>query len=364
MRAARQWARARWRQVAATGLSAAGFAQIAQMLTLLFAIAAAPAPVAAGEVDEFFARAGLTIVVGYAPGGGYDQAARALARHIGRHVPGKPHVLVRNMPGAGTVVAANHVTNAAPRDGSVIGIYADIMVLARLLEMPGVQFDPRRLGWLGSLASRGTPVFVLRADAPATTIEGLRHREVLVGASGADATAAYSNLLADVLGLRLKVLSGYRGGTAELDLALERGEIHGRTSKDWETLKRQDWLERKLVTVVLQMAVRPHPDLPQVPVALALARSEADRQVMEMVLGTNQFFRAFSTAPGVPGDRLEALRAAFAATVADPEFVADFSKGSPGGPTYAGPRQIEEFMARVHSFPPDVIGRAARFVAP
>lgn len=318
----------------------------------------------ADDSEAFYRKENLTLVVGYAPGGGYDQAARILARHIGKHVPGNPKVLVRNMPGAGTVVAANHVNNFAPRDGSIVGLYADLLVLAPLLDLKGVQFDPRQFGWLGSLASRGTPVLVVRTDAPAKSLEEARHKELLMGASGlGDATASYALLLNDVLGLKLRVLSGYRGGTSEIDLALERGEVHGRASKDWDTLKRQDWLPRKLVHVMLQVALRPNRELPGIPVAYDLARTTEDKQVMEMVLGTNEFFRAFSTAPGVPSNRLAALRQAFAATMRDPEFVAEFSTAYIAGVTYTTPQQIESFMERVYKFPPDVIKRASKFVA-
>ncbi len=321
-------------------------------------------PALAGDSAEFYRANPLTIVVGYAPGGGYDQAARVLARHYSRHIPGNPKIIVRNMPGAGTVVAANHVNNTAPKDGSTLGLYADLMLLAPLLDLKGVQFDPRKLGWIGSLASRGTPVLVVRTDAPAKTLDEARDKELLMGASGtADATATYALLLNEVLGLKLKVLAGYRGGTSEIDLAVERGEVHGRASKDWDTLKRQDWLQKGIAKVMLQVALKPTADLAGVPVAFELARSDEDRQVFEMVLGTNTFFRAFSTPPGVPANRLAALRTAFEKTMSDEEFVKDFSAGYVGGVTYSSPAQIEAFMARVYKFPAGVIERARKFVA-
>ncbi len=332
-------------------------------LTVSLACASSVSPSHADDVADFYRVNPLTIVVGYSPGGGYDSSARILARYLPRHLAGEPKIIVRNMPGAGTVVAANHVNNNAPRDGSVIGLYADLLLLAPLLEMKEVQFDPRRLGWIGSLASRGTPVLVVRKDAPAKTLDEARQKELLIGASGPDATSSYSHLLNEVLGLKLKVLSGYRGGTSEIDLALERGEVHGRTSKDWDTLKRQDWLPRGLVHVLLQVALKPAADLPGVPVAIDLAQTTEDRQLMEMVLGSNEFFRAFSTPPGVPPTRLSALRAAFAATMTDADFIRDFTASYIAGVHYATPRQIEEFLDRVYKFPPAVTKRAAKFVA-
>ena len=333
-------------------------------VSALLLTALAPSAALADDSEAFFRANPLTIVVGYAPGGGYDQAARILARHYTKHIPGAPKIIVRNMPGAGTVVAANFVTNTAPRDASVIGLYADMLLLAPLLDLKGAQFDPRTFSWIGSLASRGTPVLVVRTDAPARTLAEAHDKELLIGASGmADAPATYALLLNDVLGLKLKVLSGYRGGTSEIDLAIERGEIHGRASKDWDTLKRQDWLAKGLAKVMLQVSLKPTPDLPGVPVALDLAKTAGDRQVMEMVLGSNEFFRAFSAPPGVPPDRLAALRTAFAATMKDPDFVKEFTNAYVGGVTYTTPSQIEAFMTRVYAFPPEVVKRAAKFVA-
>lgn len=320
--------------------------------------------VSADDIAEFYRGNPTTIFVGYAPGGGYDSAARILARYWPRYIPGEPKIVVRNMPGAGTVVAANHVTNTAPRDGSVVGLYADLILLAPILDLKGTQFDPRQLGWIGSLAARGTPVLVTRTDAPAKTLDEARQIELLVGGSGTgDATATYALLLNDTLGLKLKVLSGYRGGTSEIDLAVERGEVHGRASKDWDTLKRQDWLAKGIAKVLLQVSLKPHPDLSGIPVAIDLVRTPQDAQVMEMVLGSNAFFRAFSVAPGVPPERLKALREAFGRTMSDSDFVRDFRASYVSGVTYATSDQIESYLTRVYSFPPEVTKRAARFVA-
>jgi tripartite-type tricarboxylate transporter receptor subunit TctC len=318
-------------------------------------------PVGAQPVADFYKGKTVEIIVGYAPGGGYDQAARVLIRHIGKHVPGNPNFIVRNMPGAGTVVAANHVANIAPKDGTAIGMYADILPVLHLLKVDGVQFDPRTFGWLGSITSRSTPILVLRNDSPATTLEGIREKEVLIGAAGPDATSSYALLLNEVLGTKLKVLAGYGGGTSEIDLAITRGEVHGRASAEWERVKaNKDWTN--LVTPVLQLGLKKHRDLPDVPLAIDVSTKAEDRQVMELVLGTNQYFRAFSVPAGVPADRLAALREAFEKTVKDPEFVTEFTKVSTPGTDFSTPKQIEDFMARVYKFPPEVIKRAAKFV--
>ena len=318
----------------------------------------------AQSAGDFYKDKTLEIVVGYTPGGGYDLAARVLARHIGKYIPGEPKVIVRNMPGAGTVLAANHVNNIAPKDGTVMGIYADLMPVAKLLDVPGVQFDPATFGWIGSITSRGTPMLILRKDAPATTLDGIRKTEVLIGASGPDATSSYAFLVNDLLDTKLKVLAGYTGGTSQIDLAIQRGEVHGRASAEWERLKTlKEWTD--LVVPVLQMSARRtiDPNWKDVPLAVDQAKNEEDRQIMELVLGTNQFFRAFSTAPGVPTDRLAILLDAFAKTMRDPDFEKEFLVGAPGGMDVSTWQDIDAYMKRITNFPPNVIKRAAKYVS-
>ncbi|MFZ9500342.1 MAG: Bug family tripartite tricarboxylate transporter substrate binding protein [Beijerinckiaceae bacterium] len=304
----------------------------------------------------------VSIVVGYGPGGGYDQAARVLAKHYPRFLPGEPRVIVRNMPGAGTVTAANYVFNTAPRDGTVLGIYADISPLAPLLGVTGVQFDPRAFGWIGSMASRGTPVVIMRADAPAKNFEELRTHETLVGASGPDATSSYALLLNELLGTRMKIIQGYRGGTAEIELAIQRGEVHGRASAEWERIKSAEWVRRDAIRVLLQMSLKRHPELKDVPTALEHARNEDDRSVMELIFGSSQFFRAFSTPPGVPASRLETLRRSFAAAMKDEELVKDYLLVQPGGIDFSTHQEIESFLARAYALRPEIIQRASKFI--
>jgi len=323
-----------------------------------------PAAAADQAVADFYKDKNLEIIVGYAPGGGYDLAARVLSRHIGKYIPGEPKVIVRNMPGAGTVLAANHVNNVAPKDGTVMAIYADLMPVAKLLNVPGVQFDPAKFGWIGSITSRGTPMLILRKDAPATTLDGIRKTEVLIGASGPDATSSYAYLVNDMLDTKLKVLSGYTGGTSQIDLAIQRGEVHGRASAEWERLKNlKEWTD--LVVPVLQMSTRRaiDPKWKDVPLATEQAKTEEDRQVMELVLGTNQFFRAFSCPPGVPADRLAALRTAFEKTMKDEDFIKEFIAAAPGGMDVSTWQDIDAYMARISKFPPNVIKRAAKYVS-
>ncbi len=334
----------------------------AALVTIFLAL---PASAHAQEPASFYKGKTISIVVGYKPGGGYDQSARFLAKHFGRFIPGNPTVIVRNMPGAGTVVAANYVNNTAPKDGTIIGLYADLLPLAPLLQVKGIKFHPKDFGWLGSMASRGTPVVVVRSDAPATTIEAARKTEILMGSSGMDATRAYPLLLNETLGTKFKVVMGYNGGTSEIDLAIERGEIHGRGSADWFTIRehRKQWLEKKLVKIMMQMSLKANPDLKGVPLAIDLATNARDKQLMELMFGTAEYFRAFSVAKGVPADRLAALRKAFDDTAKDPAFIKDWKVQFAAGVDYSSYKEIEDFVKRAYSFPPDVAERARTFLA-
>ena len=157
----------------------------------------------ADEIANFYHGKTVSIVVGYGTGGGYDQAARILARHMTKHLPGNPTMVVRNMPGAGTVVDANSVNNTSLRDGTVIGMYADLMIVAPLFKIKGVQFNPREFGWLGSLASRPTPVIFVRSDAPATTLEQAKVKEVVLGSDGPGSSSSYAYMANDVFGSKI-----------------------------------------------------------------------------------------------------------------------------------------------------------------
>ena len=273
----------------------------------LIALMIAAAPVRAEPVADFYRGKTLSIVVGYGPGGGFDLAARAVSKHLGAKIPGHPQVIVRNMPGAGSVLAMNYMFGTAPRDGTYIGSANDAMLTASLMKLQGVQFDPRDMNWLGSFASRGTPTVYARSDGPAKTFEEARRNEVLIGATGPDATSAYALMLNELFGTRFKVVLGYKGGTSEINLAIARGEVHGRASLEWESLKlyQPDWIASKFVTVLVQMGLKPHPELRDVPSAFDLAATEAHRQILELVLGTGPFLRAYAAPPGTPPERTQ-----------------------------------------------------------
>ncbi len=337
------------------------------VLWRMFAVLLACAPGLASRADEvsdFYHGKTVTIVVGYSTGGGYDLQARVLAKYWPKYIPGNPVVIVQNMPGAASVVAANSVNNTAPRDGTVVGMYSDANVIAPLMKVKGIQFDPRQFGWIGSLAARPTGVIFVRSDSPATTLEAAREKEDILGALGPDATSTYALLANDLFGTKFKLILGYKGGQ-EIHLAVQRGEVHGRAGYDWPSLVREypQWISEQFIKVIVQMALEPDPDpaMKDVPVAINLARNDEDKKILELVLGTGRFQRAFSAPGGVPPARLAALRDSFKATMSDPGFVADMNKLSANGVTYAGAADIEAYMRNVYAFPPAVVERASKY---
>jgi tripartite-type tricarboxylate transporter receptor subunit TctC len=289
----------------------------------------------ADAVADFYKGKLIRVVVGFGSGGGYDVYARLLSRHLGKHIPGNPSLVVQNMPGAGGLRAANFIFSAAPRDGTTIGTFSrDIPLLAVMGTNTGAQFDPRRFTWLGSSSSFRDDAYVLivRSDAPVKSIEEARRPggPVLVlggsgeGASGNDVPM----ILRDTLGLNVKVVGGYPD-TAAIFLAIERGEVNGRTV-DLSSVRtfRPQWLmPGGGMRMLLQFgrATR-HPDFPEVPTARELAPTDAARALIEMTELPYLVARPFMAPPDVPPDRVEALRAAFLAMHEDPEYLEEAAR--------------------------------------
>jgi tripartite-type tricarboxylate transporter receptor subunit TctC len=280
---------------------------------------------AADAQPRFFEGKTVRIVVGFSAGGGYDTYSRVIARHLGRHLPGKPTIIVENMPGAGSLIAANHLAKVAKPDGLTIGNFAGGLVLAQILGQPGIEFDARKLEWLG-VPSREVCVCALtKASGISSLAAWMAAKPVKLGGVGpGTSTDDAPRVLAATVNLPIQLVRGYKG-TAEIRLAAESGELAGGCWQ-WESVK-STWrqgLESGEVNVVLQIATTPLPDLPNVPLASSLAKTEEARQLIHAgIIAPTQIGRLYALAPGTPADRVQALRAAFAATMRDPEFVAD-----------------------------------------
>src|SRR5688572_22535673 len=245
-------------------------------LTALAGLGAGPA--AAQTAGESLAGKTVSMVIGFGPGGGYDQWGRAVARHIGKHLPGNPTVVPQNMPGAGSLVAANHIYNAAPKDGTVMGIIARDAALAELTGMQGARFEATKISWIGSPATE-TNVCIAYRTAKVSSAKDLLERELILGNTGpGTGTYTYPKALAGILGMKFKLISGFPS-SSDVFLAMERGEVEGICeSLDSVTGKKPDWIEKGTVKVLFQAGIEPNPHLKDVPFVLDLAKTEEDKQ--------------------------------------------------------------------------------------
>jgi tripartite-type tricarboxylate transporter receptor subunit TctC len=292
-------------------------------IALLAALAAASSADAQGK---FFEGKTIRVVVGFSAGGGYDTYSRAIARHFSRHIAGKPTVIVENMPGAGSMIAANYLHKIAKPDGLTIGNFAGGLVLAQVLGQPGIEFDARKLEWVG-VPSREACVCALTKASGVTSAAAwmAATKPVKLGGVGpGTSTDDAPRVLSATLGLPIQLVRGYKG-TAEIRLAAESGEVAGGCWQ-WESVK-STWrqgLESGEVNVVLQIGKKPLADLPNVPLASSLAKTDEARQLITAgVIIPTEIGRLYALPPGTPADRVRALRTAWSETMRDPEFVAE-----------------------------------------
>jgi tripartite-type tricarboxylate transporter receptor subunit TctC len=288
-----------------------------------------PVPSASAQsVEEFYKGKTLQINVGFGVGASYDTYARVLADHIGRYIPGNPRTLVMNMEGAGSLRLANWLYNAAPKDGTVIGMTSRAAPFAALIgTQGGTNFDPTQFTWIGS-ANNEVSTCVAWHTAPVKTFDQLRETELIIGGDGPSADGEqFARVMNALFGTRIKIVSGYPGGNA-INLAVERGEVQGRCGWSWSGIvaERKQWIDEHKVNVLVQFGLNRHPDLPQVPLVLDFAKTDEQKQILQLVLARQPLGRPFLAPPGIPADRADALRQAFMATMADPQFIAAAQK--------------------------------------
>ena len=313
----------------------------------------------AQDVESFYKSQTIRIVVGSPPGGSYDLYARAVARHLGRHLPGSPSVVVQNMPGGGGYAAANHLFSAAPRDGTVIATFSRSVPMQPLIDDTGVHFDPRRLAWIGS-PSDEVGVALSSSASPVTNYADLKRRGMVVAATGPGTdTNVYARVIATVLGLDLKIVTGYTGA-ADILLAVQRGEAEGAAGISWSSLwpAHKDLIENHKVNVLMQLGLRggSDPALKGVPLAIDLVSNPADRNILEIIFARQAMAYPFAAPPDMPADRLKALRDGFAATMRDEQFI---NEARTAGMT-VNPVSHEDMSAiitRVYASTPETVAR-------
>jgi tripartite-type tricarboxylate transporter receptor subunit TctC len=316
-------------------------------------------PALAEEAQDFYRNRTLTLVVGHEAGTGYDLYGRTLARHIGRHIPGEPGLVVQNMPGAGGLNAANWLFNVAPRDGSVIMLVAADPLFEPLFGGSTARLDPVGFTWIGNLDESPATCDVAAASGIAK-VEDLLARDAVFGATGAtSAVSTFAVGLKSLLGARLKIVQGYKG-TADIKLALERGEIAGACGMSLSTLKTQwkDAIAAGSIRTILQFGPQRHAELAQVPTIYEFAHSDDDRAVFDLAFGRHILGRPVMAPPAVPPARAAALRQAFAATVQDAQFLAE--TGKLGLPVDASSGEAVTAMIRkFFAYPKPLVERAA-----
>jgi tripartite-type tricarboxylate transporter receptor subunit TctC len=292
--------------------------------SLVLATAIAIPAAQADPVADFYRGKTVNVLIGVGAGGEYDLQARLVARHIGKHIPGNPTVVPQNMTGAGGLKMTNYLAGIAPRDGTTIGMIANAFPALQAAGMPGVQFDAAKFSWLGTIAPVVETLAVWHTTG-VKSIDDVRKRETVAGASARGAiTYTYPALMNELFGTKFKIVTGYTGGN-QINLAMERGEVEARnnTWSSWKATKRS-WLDDNKIVVIAQAGPRAA-DL-AAPSIEDMAKSPEDRQLIELIMSGTQLGRPLAITPGVPEERVKALRAAFDATMKDPEFRAEAAK--------------------------------------
>ena len=312
-------------------------------------------------VADFYRGKSISLVIGTSAGNDYDYRGRLIARYMGKYIPGEPAIVPRNMPGGGGIQAANWVANLAPRDGTVLHMIMQNMMSSQAIAAPGVEFDTRKFAWIGNTTSAPNVINSWYTSG-VTSIEQVKTRELVVGAPMGTAGALYPALLNAVADTRFRIVTGYPGGN-EVNLAMERGEVDGRGSNSWASWKstKPEWLKDRKINILVQVGLKRHRDLPDVPLLLELAKNEADRKLLEFFSADTDLSRSLVTTPGVPPERVEALRRAFDAMMKDPEFLAEAAKAGMDISPATG-EESQKIADAIVNTPADVVARAKQLI--
>jgi Tripartite tricarboxylate transporter family receptor len=322
-----------------------------------------PLPAAAQPAADFYAGKQITLIVGAGVGGGYDLQARLAARHLGRHIPGHPAVIVQNMPAAGSIAATNYIANTAPADGTAIALVQRGMLLAKLTYPQSVRFELDKLNWIGSLNSE-VAVTAAWHTAPHKSARDLFEKELIVGGIAGVDPETTPKLYNSLIGTKFKIVTGYNS-TAQIALAIERGEVFGIGDWSWSSLKamRPDWVRDKKVTLLMQGALTNEPELAGLPNALDLVKNASDRKVLELHYTQKTAARPFIAPPGVPSDRIATLRAAFMALARDQKFLAEAERTKIEVAPISG-EEVDKIVALIVATPPAIAERFSKAFGP
>lgn len=320
-------------------------------------LAGSAAAALADEVADFYRGKRINLVIGYSAGGGYDTYFRLLARFIGEHIPGKPTIVAQNMPGAGSRGAANWLYRIAPKDGTVIATLSQTTPTDQALSHPGIQFDVRKFNWLGNMVVVNNILFVSAASG-VSTIDDAKKKQLVVGATGASSPSVlYPQVSNNLLGTKFKIVSGYPGG-GEIHLALERGEVDGRGSDSWASIRatNTEWLRQRKIIILFQIGPKREPDLADTMLWSELGQNEEQRRILEILSSDVAVGRPLLTAPDVPADRVKALRKAFDDTLKNPQFL-DAAKKANMYLNPMGGEELHQIVNRIVNTSPTIIDK-------
>ncbi len=287
------------------------------------AAALVAAPASADELSDFYKGNNVTMLIGSGAGGGYDTYSRVLANHMGRHIPGNPNIIPKNMPGGASIKAANYMYNVAPKDGTVLAAVFNTLPFAPIVGQKGPKFDIYKLAWIGSIGKHQNICAMWHGSAT-KSIADARKRQTVVAATGATGNAAvFPSIFNKAAGTKFKVVTGYKASGARM--AVTRGEADGICGMSYQTLLASNpaWFQEKKLNIIAQIGLNPHPDMKGVPMALDLIKDPKERDLLTFLMIPQEMGRPYTAAPGLPKARIAALRAAFDATMKDPKFLAD-----------------------------------------
>jgi tripartite-type tricarboxylate transporter receptor subunit TctC len=333
------------------------------LVVFLLSITKIPAA-QAQDPAAFFKGRNVNMEIGYSAGGGYDVYARMIAHFIGKHIPGSPQIISKNLEGAGSLRLANWLYNIAAKDGTEMGTIGRGVAFDPLFGNKAAQFDAQKFNWIGS-ANDEVSVCVAWQGSGITKFEDLDARQMTVGGTGGGSdTDVFPQILNAVLGTKMKIITGYPGGN-DVNLAMERGEVAGRCGWSWSSVvsTHKNWLDEKKITILVQLGLAKHPDLPDVPLVTDLAKTDEERQILKLIFARQVMGRPFLAPPNVPKERVEAIRQAFLDTMKDKEFLAEADKAQLEITPVSGP-DVEKLVKEVYQTPPAIAAKAAQVLNP
>jgi tripartite-type tricarboxylate transporter receptor subunit TctC len=321
------------------------------VVTLLIALP----PAQAQPVADFYRGKTIQMLIGYTAGGGYDLNARVLARHMSKHIPGNPNIVAQNMAGAGSLRLANFLYNVAPKDGTAIGIVGRGMAMEPLIGGSATQYDARRYTWIGSVSDQ-VSLCATWHTSKVKSWDDMLKTEFTVGGEGSGSDPdMFATMIRSLFGVKIRLVSGYPGGN-EINLAMERGELDGRCGWSWGSIKvtRANWLRDKRLNLLVQIALQSTQELANVPLIMDRARTDRQRQILRLLLSRQQMGWPFLAPPDLPKDRAQALRAAFEATMKDPDYLAETKQRKLEVNPMTG-AAIDKLIAELYATPADAI---------